>query len=334
MRARIGTVMGRYWAMDRDRRWDRTQARLRRDRPRRGPARRRARRRRSSWRTSRGETDEFIQPTRDRRAAARGSRARGRRDHASTSAPTGCASSCARWASRTSTEFDRGAGVRRCALTTMTRYQEDWHLPGRVRAGAARDDDRRGAGRSAATASCTSPRPRSIAHVTYFFNGGVEEPYPGEERCLVPSPRDVPTYDHKPEMSAPEAAGEFVAHWQAARRADQPFRFGIINFANADMVGHTGASRPPRGRSRRWTAASATSLEAVHETGGALIVTADHGNADEMLEPDGSPDTAHSTNPVPLIVTVPGRGAGRGRDPGRRRSRPRWSCSASRRPRP
>ena len=79
-------------------------------------------------------------------------------------------------------------------------------------------------------------------HVTYFFNGGVEDPYPREERCLVPSPRDVPTYDHKPEMSAPEpGAARSSARLARPRPAEgEPFRFGIINFANADMVGHTG----------------------------------------------------------------------------------------------
>ena len=80
------------------------------------------------------------------------------------------------------------------------------------------------------------------AHVTYFFNGGVEEPYPGEDRCLVPSPRDVPTYDQKPEMSAPEAAGRVRrGTGAAAAAAGAPYRFGIINFANPDMVGHTGS---------------------------------------------------------------------------------------------
>ncbi len=112
------------------------------------------------------------------------------------------------------------------------------------------------------------------------------------------SPRDVPTYDHKPEMSAREAAAAFVGAW----REERP-RFGIINFANADMVGHTGVIAAAVRRSRRSTSASARWSTAVHEAGGACVVTADHGNADHMLEPDGSPNTAHSLNPVPLIVT-------------------------------
>ena len=139
------------------------------------------------------------------------------------------------------------------------------------------------------------------AHVTYFFNGGREEEWTGEERRLVDSPRDVPTYDHKPEMSAAAAADAFCEGWEGGE-----IRFGIINFANPDMVGHTGV-----------VSAAVTAIEAVDRclgqvlatvlgSGGACIVTADHGNAEFMIEPDGSPNTAHTTNPVPLVVTVEG----------------------------
>ncbi len=145
-------------------------------------------------------------------------------------------------------------------------------------------------------------------HVTYFFNGGEETPYDGEQRELVPSPRDVPTYDHKPAMSAPEAAEAFVRAWR-----EQPPTFGIINFANADMVGHTGVIPAAVEAVETVDRCLAEVVAAVHESGGACLVTADHGNADHMLEPDGSPNTAHSMNPVPVIVTVPGlklRGGG------------------------
>jgi 2,3-bisphosphoglycerate-independent phosphoglycerate mutase len=139
------------------------------------------------------------------------------------------------------------------------------------------------------------------AHVTYFFNGGEEAPLPGERRELVPSPRDVPTYDHKPQMSAPEAATAFVEAW----RADRP-AFGIINFANADMVGHTGVIAAAVQAVETVDESLGRVLASVRETGGVCVVTADHGNADHMLEPDGSPNTAHSLNPVPLVVTSPG----------------------------
>ena len=137
------------------------------------------------------------------------------------------------------------------------------------------------------------------AHVTYFFNGGEEDPYPGEERQLVDSPRDVATYDQKPEMSAEAAADAFVERW----REHEP-GFGIINFANPDMVGHTGVIEAAVKAVETVDACLARVVEAVRESGGACVITADHGNADHMLEPDGSPNTAHSMNPVPLIVTA------------------------------
>ncbi|HKC78037.1 MAG TPA: alkaline phosphatase family protein, partial [Gaiellaceae bacterium] len=138
-------------------------------------------------------------------------------------------------------------------------------------------------------------------HVTYFFNGGDEAPVQGERRELVDSPREVPTYDHKPEMSAAGATEAFVSAW----KADSP-GFGIINFANPDMVGHTGVIEAAVRAIETVDGCLGDVVEAVHASGGACIVTADHGNADNMLEPDGSPNTAHSLNPVPLIATVSG----------------------------
>jgi 2,3-bisphosphoglycerate-independent phosphoglycerate mutase len=137
--------------------------------------------------------------------------------------------------------------------------------------------------------------------VTYFFGGGEEQPCDGERRELVASPRDVPTYDHKPEMSAREAGAAFSAAWAE----DRP-RFGIINFANADMVGHTGVIPAAVTAIETVDECLGEVVAAVHARGGACVVTADHGNADNMLEPDGSPNTAHSLNPVPLVVTVTG----------------------------
>jgi 2,3-bisphosphoglycerate-independent phosphoglycerate mutase len=137
-------------------------------------------------------------------------------------------------------------------------------------------------------------------HVTYFFNGGEERPYAGERRELVPSPRDVATYDEKPEMSARAATDAFLRAW----REEQP-RFAIVNFANPDMVGHTGVISAAVTAIETVDACLGELVAAVHAAGGACVVTADHGNADHMLEPDGSPNTAHSMNPVPLIVTVP-----------------------------
>ena len=138
-------------------------------------------------------------------------------------------------------------------------------------------------------------------HVTYFFGGGKERPEEGERRELAPSPRDVPTYDLKPQMSAREATEAFVTAWH-----EEDFRFAIINFANPDMVGHTGVIPAAVAAIETVDACLGRIVEASRSTGGVCLVTADHGNADHMLEPDGSPNTAHSLNPVPLIATVEG----------------------------
>jgi 2,3-bisphosphoglycerate-independent phosphoglycerate mutase len=139
------------------------------------------------------------------------------------------------------------------------------------------------------------------AHVTYFFNGGREEEWGGETRILVPSPRDVPSYDHAPEMSAQEVAERFAE----ALGADG-YAFAVVNFANPDMVGHTGSIRAVIKAVETADNCLGVVVDAVAAKGGVALITADHGNAEQMLEPDGvSPHTAHTTNPVPLIVTDP-----------------------------
>jgi 2,3-bisphosphoglycerate-independent phosphoglycerate mutase len=138
------------------------------------------------------------------------------------------------------------------------------------------------------------------AHVTYFFNGGREESWPGEERILIPSPRDVATYDEKPEMSAAEVAERFadgIGHGPS---------FGIVNFANPDMVGHTGVIPAVVRAVETADRCLGVVVDAVSAAGGVCLVTADHGNAEVMLNPDGTPQTAHTTNVVPLIVTEEG----------------------------
>ena len=296
--ARIGSVMGRYWGMDRDQRWDRTKRAydaLVLGEGLQGPNAIAA----VKMAYGRDETDEFIQPTivgdaapiRDGDGVVTFNfrpdrmrqlvRALGEPDFA---------------------EFDR-RGFPRIHLATMTRYQEDWDYPvafdeARPETTIAQVLAERGDRQLHAAETEKYP------HVTYFFNGGEETPYPGEDRCLVPSPRDVPTYDLKPEMSASEAAGEFTRRWRAAAAEGAPYRFGIINFANADMVGHTGSIPAATRAVETVDRCLGDVLEAVLEDGGAAIVTADHGNADEMLTPDGNPQTAHSLNPVPFVVTL------------------------------
>jgi len=135
------------------------------------------------------------------------------------------------------------------------------------------------------------------AHVTYFFNGGVEKPFPGEDRVLVPSQK-VATYDLKPEMSAPGIAEAVVK-----ATGDGTFDVIIVNFANADMVGHSGKIPPTIKAVETVDACLQQVYQAVRQRGGAMLVTADHGNAEMMIDPaTGGPHTAHTTNPVPLIA--------------------------------
>jgi len=132
------------------------------------------------------------------------------------------------------------------------------------------------------------------AHVTYFLNCGVEDALPGEERVLIPSPREVPTYDHKPEMSAREVTETLLAH-----RAG--FDLCVCNLANLDMVGHTGIITAAIRACETVDECVGRLVKAFLDAGGQVFLTADHGNAEEMLDTSGGPQTAHSTNPVPLL---------------------------------
>ncbi len=136
------------------------------------------------------------------------------------------------------------------------------------------------------------------AHVTFFFNGGVETPYPGEDRILVPSPKDVPTYDLKPEMSAPEVCGKLCEAIRSGK-----YDLVICNFANSDMVGHTGVLEAAIKAVETVDTCVGRVCEAVREMDGVLFICADHGNSDMMVDPaTGLPHTAHTTNPVPFIL--------------------------------
>ena len=139
------------------------------------------------------------------------------------------------------------------------------------------------------------------AHVTFFFNGGVEREVAGERRILIPSPRDVATYDEKPQMSAFEVADELLRQLDSGE-----FDFVVVNFANADMVGHSGVLEAAIAAVEAVDACIGRVVDKVLSLGGACLVTADHGNSDSMVDAGGGPDTAHSTNPVPFIATVDG----------------------------
>jgi 2,3-bisphosphoglycerate-independent phosphoglycerate mutase len=292
---RIGTVSGRYFAMDRDHRWERTKLgydAIVHASGERAPDARAA----VAAARERGETDEFIRPTviGDYDGVADGDAVihfnfRPDRARQLTRA----------LAEPDFAEFDRGVAPR-VTMTTLTEFQSGWPYPV---AFAPSDPDVTLAAvlAEAGERQLHVAETEKYAHVTYFFNGGREREWEGEERCLVPSPREVATYDQRPEMSARAAADAFRTRWE-----DDGYRFGIINFANPDMVGHTGSIPAAVRAVEAVDGCLGEVVAAVHGSGGACVVTADHGNAEEMLAADGSPDTAHSTNPVPLVVTVAG----------------------------
>jgi 2,3-bisphosphoglycerate-independent phosphoglycerate mutase len=295
---RVASVVGRYFAMDRDGRWDRVQRAY--DLLVHGIADHAAPTGRAAVLAAyeRDETDEFVSPT---RVGEEGTIRPGDSVIAFNFRPDRMREiSCALAEPRCPDIDRRGAGpVAR--YTTLTEYGGEHadrpvaFRPARPQVTLAHVIAARG-GRQLHVAET-----EKYPHVTYFFGGGRERPEEGERRELVPSPRDVPTYDHKPAMSAPAATDAFRRAWD-----EQDYRFAIINFANADMVGHTGVIPAAVEAIETVDACLGRIVEAVHATGGVCIVTADHGNADHMLEPDGSPNTAHSLNPVPLIVTCDG----------------------------
>jgi len=301
---RVGSVIGRYYAMDRDRRWDRVK--LAYDLLVHGSATHHADTAVQAVRDAyaRGETDEFVMAT------TVGAEARIRPGDsviAFNFRPDRMRELTRALADAGFADVDRGGAAVVDRYTTMTEYEEGWPYP--VAFPPAHPEvtlpqviAARG-GRQLHVAET-----EKYPHVTYFFAGGEETPQPGERREVVPSPRDVATYDFKPQMSAQDAADAFESAW----RDDQP-AFGIINFANADMVGHTGVIPAAVAAIETVDRCLGQVVRTVHESGGTLLITADHGNADHMLEPDGSPNTAHSLNPVPVIVTMPGltlRGGG------------------------
>jgi 2,3-bisphosphoglycerate-independent phosphoglycerate mutase len=324
--ARVGSVVGRYWAMDRDRRWDRTQRAY--DLLVHGCAPYRAASGEQAVRDAyeRGETDEFIEPTLVGEEACirpgdsvlcfnfRPDRMREIVRALAEPGFGGDAAGEARAGTHGASEGEtgseqlpgwegRGEAPPVSRLATLTEYEEGWpypvaFAPQRLDVTLSQVIARSGARQLHVAETEKYP------HVTYFFNGGQETPQAGERRELVPSPRDVPTYDHKPEMSAREAAAAFVSAW--GEDGAGGFRFGIVNFANADMVGHTGVIGAAVVAIETVDECLGMVLAAVRASGGVSVVCADHGNADHMLEPDGSPNTAHSLNPVPLIVTAPG----------------------------
>jgi 2,3-bisphosphoglycerate-independent phosphoglycerate mutase len=282
---RIATVSGRYYAMDRDQRWDRIeralQALMRGSDPEGSDPLEVVR---ASY--DRGITDEFIEP-----ASIEG---RPRIDPARDSAIFfNFRPDRARQLTMKLRELE-------VDITTMTRYRADFDCPVAFEEQEVHETLAEVLAEHGVRQLHVAETEK-YAHVTYFFNGGREEEWRGETRVLVPSPRDVPSYDHKPEMSAHKVARRFVEEIET-----RDYAFAVVNFANPDMVGHTGSIPAVVKAVETADECLGVVVDAVARKGGVSVITADHGNAEQMLEEDGkSPHTAHTSNPVPLIVTDP-----------------------------
>ena len=316
--AGIATVSGRYFAMDRDKRWTRTERAYRTIAEGAGPVVAGA-----SDYVARcyadGTTDEFIEPAVVGGSGAGGTRGiqpgdgATRRVRPRDSATRGIQPGdgilffnyradrarqlTAALADDDFPHFGRARGAFP-TFVAMTRYEDDFRHP--VLFGPRSLD--RVLGQVLAEAGRTQLRmaeTEKYAHVTYFFNGGIEEPFAGEERHLVPS-ADIATYDLKPEMSAPELTDALVT-----RIAEGRHDFILVNYANPDMVGHTGDIPATVAAVETVDACVGQLLDALAEAGGTALITADHGNAEQMLDAEGRPHTAHTTNPVRLILVGP-----------------------------
>jgi 2,3-bisphosphoglycerate-independent phosphoglycerate mutase len=278
---RIATVVGRYYAMDRDQRWDRTDKAFEAIVAGEGhvgsdPVLEVQR----SY--DEGVTDEFIEPI----VLAD----RPRLTHDDTAIYFNFRPDRAR-------QLTERLVASRFDVTTMTRYRHDFDCP-------AVFEEQEVTETMAEVCAKHGIRQLHVAetekyaHVTYFFNGGREEEWDGETRILVPSPRDVASYDQKPEMSA----AQVVEVFDQALEQDG-YGFAVVNLANPDMVGHTGSIPAAIKAVEAADTALGQIVVSVEREGGIALITADHGNAEEMLDADGNPQTAHTSNPVPLVAT-------------------------------
>src|SRR5438094_746938 len=281
---RIATVAGRYYAMDRDGRWERTERAYDAIVEGKGEqAEDPVAAVRASY--ERDVTDEFIEPI-----VLDGRRRLGKDDAAIF---FNFRPDRARQLSKKL--LDEGFD-----LTTMTHYSDQLDCP--VAFGEQQVDETLAQVLAEhEVRQLHVAETEKYAHVTYFLNGGREKEWSGETRILVPSPREVGTYDKKPEMSAAEVTERFCKELE-----DDRYGFAIVNFANPDMVGHSGVIPAVVQAVEAVDGCLGRVVETVQRLGGVLLITADHGNAEQMLEADSkSPHTAHTSNPVPLIVTDP-----------------------------
>ncbi len=300
---KVATVSGRFWAMDRDTRWDRVK---------------------KAWQAmvdgqglfetdpvdavcrayKRDETDEFIQPTvlLDEVKEPVGTIEDGDGIIFFNFRADRVRELCHAFSDPDFRGFSTKKRPRLLELVTMTQYEADFsfpvafpplvlmHILGEEVSNAGLHQLR-------------TAETEKYAHVTYFFNGGREEPFPGEDRILIESPRDVATYDLKPAMSAVELTDSLLAALQDQEQAGTPYDLVVLNFANGDMVGHTGIIDAAVKACETVDACLGRIAKFFETKGGTLLITADHGNAEIMINPEtGEPFTAHTLSPVPLIL--------------------------------
>ncbi|PIR17113.1 MAG: phosphoglycerate mutase (2,3-diphosphoglycerate-independent) [Deltaproteobacteria bacterium CG11_big_fil_rev_8_21_14_0_20_49_13] len=306
---RIATVMGRYYAMDRDKRWDRVEKAYNAIVDGAGEHEQSAvKTMEDSYK--KGVTDEFILPTVICHSCESGNPANAGKprlrgdDRVINDGDAviffNFRSDRTRELTRAMTDEKFADFKRRMpkltAFVTMTRYEEDFKLPvvfppehltnilGEVIS-------------EKGLSQLRIAETEKYAHVTYFFNGGEEKKFPGEERVLIPSPRDVPTYDQKPEMSAYAVTDELVKRIESDK-----YDVIVVNYANPDMVGHTGVMEAAVKAVETVDKCVGRVAEAVLKVGGAMMITGDHGNCEEMYDSRHLPQTAHTTDLVPFVL--------------------------------
>jgi 2,3-bisphosphoglycerate-independent phosphoglycerate mutase len=294
-KGKVGVLCGRYWAMDRDKRWDRVERAYRAivmgDAPRISGALEAVQQSYAA-----GKADEFVEPVviDDYAGVSRGRDAaiffnfrpdRAREITEALTAPS-------------FKDFERpdDRATPFASYVCMTTYDRSFPLPVAFAKETYPDIFPEIIARHGKT-QFRCAETEKYAHVTYFFNGGREEPFAGEERQLIPSPRDVKTYDEKPEMSAPKVADATASAIRSGK-----FDFVLVNFANPDMVGHSGKLEPAIHAVEAVDSGIGAIVDAARAVGGAVLITADHGNCEMMRDPaTGGPHTAHTLNPVPLL---------------------------------
>ena len=295
---RIASLVGRYYAMDRDKHWERVS---------------------EAWNVivhglaptgvnpvaavqasyESGVTDEFMKPVRFDTGDATAGMADGDAVFFFNFRADRMRELTAAFITPGFEGFDRGQVPALSTLASMTSYEASFTLP----VAFPKEAVTQGLGQIVSERGLRQLRlaeTEKYAHVTYFFNGGVEDPFVGEDRILVPSPRDVATYDQKPGMSAPQVTDEFIRAWNSGQ-----YDLVVCTLANGDMVGHTGVLEAAIEACEVVDGCVGRMVEAVEARKGRMLIIADHGNCEAMLTPEGQPQTAHTTNPVPCILMEP-----------------------------